>query len=97
MVEKGRFMRRCIVLSLIGSCAILGSAGVKAESPSYYKDIAPILQKNCQDCHRPGQVAPFSLLTYDQARKRQRPRARHLREGHAAMAGFNQNWRAVHR
>jgi hypothetical protein len=29
-----------------------------------------ILQKNCQDCHRPNQVAPFSLLTYEQARKR---------------------------
>ena len=58
MVEKGRFMRRCIVLSLIGSWRILGSAGVKAESPSYYKDVAPILQKNCQDCHRPGTGCP---------------------------------------
>ncbi len=38
--------------------------------PTYHKDVARILQKNCQDCHRPGQVAPFALLTYDQARKR---------------------------
>jgi hypothetical protein len=38
--------------------------------PTYTKDVAPILQQNCQECHRPGQVAPFSLLTYDQARKR---------------------------
>ena len=31
---------------------------------------AGILQKNCQECHRPGQVGPFSLETYEQARKR---------------------------
>jgi AhpC/TSA family/Copper type II ascorbate-dependent monooxygenase, C-terminal domain len=41
-----------------------------ASRPTYCKDVAPILQKNCQECHRPGQVGPFSLETYDQARKR---------------------------
>ena len=35
---------------------------------SYYRDIAPILQENCEGCHRPGQVAPFSLTSYDDAR-----------------------------
>jgi len=44
------------------------AAGVS--HPTYCKDIAPILQKNCQECHRPGQVGPFALETYDQARKR---------------------------
>ena len=39
-------------------------------SPTYCKDVAAILQKNCQECHRPGQVGPFALETYDQARKR---------------------------
>ena len=34
---------------------------------TYTKDIAPILNKNCATCHRPGQVAPFSLLTYGDA------------------------------
>jgi peroxiredoxin len=34
---------------------------------SYCKDVAPILQKRCQMCHRPGQVAPFSLLSYRDA------------------------------
>jgi mono/diheme cytochrome c family protein/peroxiredoxin len=38
--------------------------------PTYCKDVAPILQKNCQECHRPGQVGPFALETYEQARKR---------------------------
>jgi peroxiredoxin len=41
-----------------------------AAKPTYCKDVAPIIQKNCQECHRPGQVGPFPLETYDQARKR---------------------------
>ncbi len=41
-----------------------------ASTPTYHKDVVPILQKNCQECHRPGQVAPFSLLSYEQVSKR---------------------------
>src|SRR5712664_4097859 len=37
-------------------------------TPTFAKDVAPLLQKNCQTCHRPGEAAPFSLLTYEQAR-----------------------------
>ena len=36
---------------------------------SYAADVAAIIQNKCQTCHRPGQVGPFSLLTYDDARK----------------------------
>lgn len=36
---------------------------------SYAKDVAAILQKRCQSCHRPGQVGPFSLLTYEDAKR----------------------------
>jgi len=35
---------------------------------TFSKDIAPIFQAKCQDCHRPGQVAPMSLLTFEEAR-----------------------------
>ena len=35
---------------------------------TFTKDIAPILQRSCQKCHRPGSVAPMSLLTYEDAR-----------------------------
>ncbi len=38
--------------------------------PTYTKDVAPIFQKNCLECHRRGQVGPFALETYEQARKR---------------------------
>ncbi|MGE3820447.1 MAG: redoxin family protein [Isosphaeraceae bacterium] len=41
-----------------------------AAAPTYATDVASILQRNCLDCHRKGQVGPFALETYEQARKR---------------------------
>src|SRR5208283_333651 len=41
-----------------------------AAVPTFNRDIAPILYKNCSNCHRPGEVAPFALLTYQDAAKR---------------------------
>jgi hypothetical protein len=43
---------------------------------TFNKDVAPILQKNCMVCHRPGEVAPMSLTSYKEAR----PWARSIRE-----------------
>src|SRR5436190_9916163 len=40
-----------------------------AQAPvTFAKNVAPILQQNCQVCHRPGSMAPMSLLTYEDAR-----------------------------
>src|SRR2546430_1402849 len=39
-----------------------------ADSITFHKDVEPILQKNCQSCHRPGQIAPMSFLTYQDTR-----------------------------
>ena len=36
--------------------------------PTFTKDVAPILYKNCVSCHRPGEIGPMSLLTYKDAR-----------------------------
>jgi peroxiredoxin len=36
---------------------------------TYTRDVAPILQKNCQGCHRPGEIGPFPLMSYEQARR----------------------------
>jgi hypothetical protein len=36
--------------------------------PTFSSDVAPILYKNCAACHRPGEIAPMSLLTYEQTR-----------------------------
>jgi hypothetical protein len=33
--------------------------------PAFYDEVLPIIQRRCQDCHRPGEVAPFPLLTYE--------------------------------
>jgi len=52
------------------SC-VVGSAAMAASNSStvtFNKDVLPILQKNCQSCHRPGEIAPMSLLTYADAR-----------------------------
>ncbi|MBM3770169.1 MAG: hypothetical protein FJW27_02570 [Acidimicrobiia bacterium] len=35
---------------------------------TFAKDVAPILQKNCQECHRPGSVGPMSLVTFQEVR-----------------------------
>jgi hypothetical protein len=35
---------------------------------TFHKDVEPILQRSCQECHRPGEIAPMSLLTYEQVR-----------------------------
>ncbi len=37
-------------------------------SPTFYKDVLPILQNRCQGCHRPGEAAPMSFLTYQSTR-----------------------------
>src|SRR5258705_4079805 len=40
----------------------------QAQALTFNRDVLPILQKNCQVCHRPGEIAPMSLLTYEDAR-----------------------------
>ena len=43
-------------------------SGDPTSIPTYTKDVAPIVQKNCQVCHRPGEAGPFPMLTYEQTR-----------------------------
>ena len=62
--------------TLIGACAALlvvsvagvASAGAAEGTPTFAKDIAPILYENCVACHRPNHLAPMSLITYADAR-----------------------------
>jgi hypothetical protein len=37
-------------------------------APTFNKDVLPILQKNCQHCHRPGAIAPMSFITFKDTR-----------------------------
>jgi len=65
-------MKRTAVIIVIAG--VLAGAAATAQSPaiSFHKDVEPILQKNCQTCHRPGQVAPMSFMTYENVRPGQR-------------------------
>jgi hypothetical protein len=45
-----------------------GALAQPAPPPTYANNVATILQNRCQNCHRPGEAAPFPLLTYEQAR-----------------------------
>jgi hypothetical protein len=51
-------------------------AAAQAAEPTFTKDVAPILYKHCTSCHRAGEIAPMSLLTFEEAR----PWARAIRE-----------------
>ena len=63
----------------IGSAALLataitlhagrGATAVSPDAPTFASDIAPVIYANCMTCHRPGQAAPFSLITYDDVKK----------------------------
>jgi hypothetical protein len=53
----------------VGYPASTGSARAAASTaPTFNKDVLPILQKKCQECHRPGAIAPMSFVTYPDAR-----------------------------
>ena len=51
-----------------GAPAAFAQTPAPARQPTFTKDVAPILQRSCQNCHRPGSIAPMSLLTYEDAR-----------------------------
>src|SRR5262245_51455429 len=65
-------MTRSVIGGLAGAAIALAVAGSTMRAadavPTFAKDVLPILQNNCQSCHRPGQVAPMSLLSYEQVR-----------------------------
>jgi hypothetical protein len=69
-------MTRISLVGLLGGIfAIAAPWAVNPPGPAtyngpvtYYKDVLPILQAKCQGCHRPGQVAPISFMSYRQTR-----------------------------
>jgi len=54
---------------LVGAAALIAagfSASAMAQNVTFHKDIEPILQRSCQNCHREGGVAPMPLVSYEQ-------------------------------
>ena len=66
---------RVAILSA-GACLVLSTAAFAADTVTFAKDVAPILQQKCQECHRAGSMAPMSLVTYEETR----PWAKAIRE-----------------
>src|SRR6266849_3782895 len=66
MKSKGASTMRFVLAGLMAGAAAL--AADTSSSVTFHKDVLPILQRNCQGCHRPGQIAPMSFLTYENVR-----------------------------
>ena len=61
----------CMIGALAAGASMLALPAFAEETGSavtFNKDVLPILQKNCQSCHRPGQIGPFSMLSYKDTR-----------------------------
>ena len=56
---------RALPLGLV--CAVILAAAPNSQ-PTFYKDVLPVLQRNCQNCHRPGEAGPMSFLDYESTR-----------------------------
>lgn len=54
----------------VGCLVETAPAGASKTGPTYNRDIAPILQANCMNCHREGEIAPFPLMTHADAARR---------------------------
>ena len=57
-----------VVVTLSLGLGVSASAEEAAGVPTFTKDVAPIFFGNCVSCHRTGEFAPMSLMTYDDAR-----------------------------
>ncbi len=62
--------RRAVIAVTVAAFGATASLHIRAQSadpqagPTYSRDVAPIIYKNCAGCHRPGEIGPMSLLTY---------------------------------
>ncbi len=61
-------IRNAVTTGLV--CFAGAHLAAQPEPATFNKDVAPIVLNHCANCHRPGQVAPFSLLTYEDVRPR---------------------------
>jgi hypothetical protein len=59
---------RLLFAFLVAAAAALAAEDSTTAPVTFNRDVLPVLQKNCQTCHRPGQMAPMSLLTYQSTR-----------------------------
>ncbi|MDP2345859.1 MAG: hypothetical protein Q8O67_33275 [Deltaproteobacteria bacterium] len=58
-------MRTALIVVSVIAAATTACENPEPTGTTYHKDIAPLIQTNCNSCHQPGGIAPFELLTYD--------------------------------
>src|SRR5689334_12258256 len=76
-------LRLALGLAIAGGLMTACAAGTPPPARvTFNGDVAPILFQNCATCHRPGEAAPFSLLSYADAVKRAKRIAEVTRERH---------------
>ena len=63
-----RFTMVAVIVTALFVPAVSAAAEPANATPTFSKDVAPIVQRSCQSCHRPGQMGPMSLLTYEEVR-----------------------------
>ena len=61
-------MKRLLTIAGLLAIAAPGFAADAPKQVTFSKDVAPIFQKKCQECHQPNSIAPMSLITYQEAR-----------------------------
>ena len=69
------FEKASIVLAV--SLGLPSVAAAQSAPPTFTRDIAPIFQVKCESCHRANQMAPMSLVTYEDVRSLYAPVLRH--------------------
>ena len=89
MFKTRLILAAVLTMALLGLTVIPAAQTSKAATPTFSKDVAPIIFKNCASCHRPGDIAPMSLLTYDNVR----PWAKSIRE--KVASGMMPPWHAT--
>ena len=68
MAMTSRLAGRFGLAALLAAAALPATAGAASDDPTFSRDIAPILQRSCQKCHRPQALAPMSLISYAEVR-----------------------------
>jgi hypothetical protein len=58
--------RTCLIGLLLGMAVSLPAT--VGSTATFYRDVLPILQNHCQNCHRPGRLAPISFMSYRETR-----------------------------
>ena len=86
-------MKRAVILFLLTGVALVTIVSVSSSArgqepsvaaqsvPTFSRDVAPILHRECVTCHRAGEAAPMSLVTYAEARPWARAIARQVADG----------------